>query len=159
MLDEAALLAECQSVLTRRSGPGGQHRNKVETAVVLTHRPTGIVAEASERRSQEANRQQALLRLRRRLAVECRTPAAEPSELWLSRLHGGRLTVSLQHVDYPALLAEALNHLATCNFDVSQAAQRLRLNATQLVNLLKKHPPAFVLLNEQRAQIGLRPLK
>ncbi|MCY2992774.1 MAG: peptide chain release factor-like protein [Planctomycetota bacterium] len=43
------LLRECQIVRTRRSGPGGQHRNKVETAVVITHLPSGVKGEASER--------------------------------------------------------------------------------------------------------------
>ena len=45
--DLERLLADCDVRFTRRSGPGGQNRNKVETAVVLTHRPTGLVAEAT----------------------------------------------------------------------------------------------------------------
>ena len=45
------LLADCEERRLRRGGPGGQHRNKVETAVELTHRPTSVAAEANERRS------------------------------------------------------------------------------------------------------------
>ena len=48
-LDPERLLAACDATRTRRSGPGGQNRNKVETAVILRHRPTGIQAEANER--------------------------------------------------------------------------------------------------------------
>ena len=44
------LLAECEINRTRGSGPGGQHRNKVETAIVVVHLPTGLRGEASERR-------------------------------------------------------------------------------------------------------------
>ncbi|HYW80276.1 MAG TPA: peptide chain release factor-like protein, partial [Thermoguttaceae bacterium] len=67
-----ALFEQCDMRRLRRSGPGGQHRNKVETAVVLTHRPTGISAEANERRSQAQNRNVAIARLRMNLALGIR---------------------------------------------------------------------------------------
>ena len=49
------------------SGPGGQHRNKVETGVRLHHRPSGLTVTAVERRSQHANREAAFERLAERL--------------------------------------------------------------------------------------------
>ena len=51
----------------KSSGPGGQRKNKRETAIRLTHLPTGIVVIATESRSQAANRQVAFDRLRKRL--------------------------------------------------------------------------------------------
>ncbi len=47
----------------KASGPGGQHRNKTETGVRLTHLPTGLTVTATERRSRERNRAMALKRL------------------------------------------------------------------------------------------------
>lgn len=73
-LDDEALLAECEQEVFIASGPGGQHRNKSETAVRLRHGPTGLVASATERRSQAQNKTVALERLREKLAKRATAP-------------------------------------------------------------------------------------
>ncbi|MGI5864948.1 MAG: peptide chain release factor-like protein [Myxococcales bacterium] len=73
-LDDEALLAECEQEVFIASGPGGQHRNKSETAVRLRHLPTGLVASATERRSQQQNKATALERLRAKLEKRAKAP-------------------------------------------------------------------------------------
>lgn len=161
------LLADCESRRQRRSGPGGQHRNKVETAVVLTHRPSGVQGEASERRSQEENRKQALFRLRVNLALEVRTPPAGdlteddalPPEVWRARVRGGRLAISGLHEDFPAILATALDFLAAADWQPKPAADRLGVTASQLIKLLKVEGRALALANHRRAERSLHLLK
>src|SRR6185437_7214131 len=65
--DRASLECDSDIDFFIASGPGGQNRNKVETGVRLTHRPSGIVVTATERRSQLQNREAAFERLAARL--------------------------------------------------------------------------------------------
>jgi hypothetical protein len=156
------LLADCQIQRTRRSGPGGQHRNKVETAVVITHKPTGIDAEAGERRSQDKNRTVAIFRLRLQLAVEVRSHCEAthaPSPLWRSRCRGGKIAVNAQHDDFPAILAEGLDAVAACNNDLKLAAASLGCTPSQLTKLLQQEPRAIAAVNSAREKAGLHKLK
>ena len=156
------LLRECDVSRTRRGGPGGQHRNKVETAVVLRHRPTGATGQASERRSQDLNRQAAVQRLRVQLALDVRREVVAhelPSTLWQSRARGRKLTVSSEHADFPALLAEALDRLAATEWDAAKTAEALGITATQLVKFLQQESRAIEQLNEARHTRGLHGLR
>ncbi len=164
----AQLLPIVEFRTTRGSGPGGQHRNKTDTMVHATHRPTGIAAKAGERRSLEENRAIALRRLRLELALHHREPAGarlvppgiySPSKLWRSRARGGRVFVSARHPDLPALLAEALDVLAHFGDDVPKAARALGVSASQLVRLLAREPAALAQINQRRKEAGKPALR
>lgn len=156
------LLKRCEIKRLRRGGPGGQHRNKVETAVIVHDPVTGQSGEGNERRSQEANRQVAIFRLRINLAIHAIREidlSTTPSELWRSRVRNGKVSVNPTHDDFPALLAEAVTVLHAEGWDASSAASRLGCSTNQLVKLLKNESAAFTMLNRQRDQLGLKPLK
>jgi len=69
------LLSDTRVDFFKSSGPGGQRKNKVETAVRLVHRPTGITVIARERRSRARNLQLALERLALRLEAAAHRPS------------------------------------------------------------------------------------
>ncbi len=62
------LLRECEVETFRSSGPGGQHVNKTESAVRLTHAPSGVVVTSRQERSQHRNKTLCLQRLRKKIA-------------------------------------------------------------------------------------------
>ena len=80
LLSDEALLGQCDVQAHRASGPGGQHRNKAETAVRLVHLPSGTSAEGKDERSRSQNLRIALARLREKLARRAyRPPPRRPT--------------------------------------------------------------------------------
>ncbi len=74
------LLRECEVETFRSGGPGGQHANKVETGVRLTHLPSGLVVTCREERSQYRNKTNCLRRLRDEVArLNYRPPKRVPT--------------------------------------------------------------------------------
>jgi protein subunit release factor A len=67
-VDRASLEREVVAETFRASGPGGQHVNKTESALRLTHLPSGVVVVSQDSPSQHRNRETAFARLAERLA-------------------------------------------------------------------------------------------
>jgi protein subunit release factor B len=79
-LSDDELLAQCEVQAHRAGGPGGQHRNKAETAIRLVHGPSGVSAEGKDERSRAQNLGAALARLREKLQRRAyRPPPRRPT--------------------------------------------------------------------------------
>jgi hypothetical protein len=157
------IVGQCQEHRYRASGPGGQHRNKTESAIRLIHQPTGITVTATERRSQHENRAKAVERLREAIAIGVRCPLDMAdfrlSEVLVNTTCAGRIVIGRSDPRCLVLLAWVLDAIEAAGGKVADAAKPFNLTTSQLVSLLKDEPKRLVAANTIRAKTGLEPLR
>ncbi|GAV79098.1 RF-1 domain-containing protein [Cephalotus follicularis] len=170
-MGDEELMRQCEMDTFKASGPGGQHRNKRESAVRLKHLPTGIIAQAVEDRSQHMNRASALLRLRTLLALRVRNSVdlesySPPKELLQilppkSTLRGSDCgpQIGPNNSKFVLGMQALLDLIFAVEGSVSQAAKLLGLSTGALSRLLLSHDSLRMAVNDLRASKGMKPLK
>lgn len=163
-LDDRQLLEQADVDTYRASGPGGQKRNKTDSAVRLRHRPTQLMVIAAESRSQHENKAKALKRLRHAIALNLRATIDlenyRPGPILASCLaDGDKLHVGRRDSRYNHVVAEILDLIDACAGRASQAASMLGVTTAQLTGFLRDDPKLWARVNQMRAAVGTKPLR
>lgn len=165
------LMSQCEMGTFKTSGPGGQHRNKRESAVRLKHLPTGITAQASEDRSQHMNRASALSRLRTLIALRVRNPVdlegySPPRELLqiLPKSSSIRTSdignqIGPNNPKFVFGMQALLDLLYAVDGSVSEASKFLGLSTGALSRLILSDDSLRLAVNELRASKDMKPLR
>ena len=150
-LEDDRLLQACRTDTFRGSGRGGQKRNTTESAVRLTHEPTGVSVTCDDTRSQRKNRERAVRQMRRELAYQIR---CDPPATWPFDQPPGKRTA-----DYAAWLARLLDVLEAYDYRVADAAAFCGTSTGQLVKHLADDQRLWQEVNRQRQTRGMKTLR
>ena len=166
LASDDALIAQCEVDRYRASGPGGQHRNKTESAVRLRHKLSGVSAIGEDSRSQAENKMHAVRRLRAAIALAVREPVRldeyAPSPRLAALVAGGTAPLGARTRltgEYWAAMAELLDLLVAGQLEIGATAQRLGITTGALSKLLLHDDQVGRTVNDLRRSRQMRPLR
>lgn len=162
LASDDALIAQCEVDRYRASGPGGQHRNKTESAVRLRHKLTGVSAIGEDSRSQAENKLHAVRRLRAALALEVREPALGVSRRLAALVAGGTAPLGAKTRltgEYWAAIGELLDLIVANGLEIGTTAQQLGITTGALSKLILHDDQVARAVNDLRRAKGMRPLR
>ncbi|MBL9018598.1 MAG: peptide chain release factor-like protein [Myxococcales bacterium] len=166
LASDDALIAQCEVDRYRASGPGGQHRNKTESAVRLRHKLTGVSAIGEDSRSQSENKLHAVRRLRAAIALDVREPVRldgwTPSPRLAAFVAAGTAPLGAKTRltgEYWASIAELLDVLVAGGLEIAATAQRLGVTTGALSKLLLHDEQVGRAVNDLRRAKQMRPLR
>ena len=146
--EDAVLLRDCEFIMQKGTGKGGQKINKTSSAVRLRHRPTGIAVAANEERSQAKNRHIALRKLRYEIALHVH---AFPSGMEFALLPSPS---PANHALLILWTAALFDRLAATGFDPVQTAALCGASVSQLERAMRKYPQVWRAFSESRQKNG-----
>src|SRR5262249_29202720 len=157
LASDDALIGQCEVDRYRASGPGGQHRNKTESAVRLRHKLSGVTAIGEDSRSQAENKVHAVRRLRSAIALDVREPVRldgyVPSRRLAGLVAGGTAPLGARTRltgEYWASIAELLDVLVAGDVEIGATAQRLGVTTGALSKLLLHDEQVGRVVNDLR---------
>jgi hypothetical protein len=166
LASDDGLIAQCEVDRYRASGPGGQHRNKTESAIRLRHKLSGTAAIGEDSRSQAENKIHAVRRLRSAIALQLREPVRldgyAPSPRLAAMIAGGTAPLGTKTRltgEYWAAIAELLDVLVAGDLEIGATAQRLGITTGALSKLLLHDDQVARTVNDLRRARGMRPLR
>ena len=143
--EDDALFRECEFIMQKGTGNGGQKINKTSSAVRLRHRTTGIAVSANEERSQSRNRHIALRKLRYEIALHVRADIVpgEPFEVLPAPSPSNHARLILW-------TAALFDRLAASDFDLAKTAALCGVSASQLERSMRKNPQVWRVYSESK---------
>ncbi len=152
-LSDEQLLAACRSEKFRAQGPGGQHTNRTDSAVRITHVESGLQAQCQDHREQARNHKEALRRLRLRLALTIRGPTQ--TTLLAPYKQGTRIIIGANNNNFPQVVGIIFDALVEEKGSLRSVADRLLVSTSQLTKLLTSDKEVHAAANTIRQAHGL----
>lgn len=166
LLSDEALVSQCEVDRYRASGPGGQHRNKTESAVRLRHKGLGVQAIGEDSRSQSENKHHAVRRLRQVIALDVREPVAidgfTPTPRLAAMVAGGTGPLGAKTRvtgGYWAAIGDLLDLLVGNHLEIGTSAQLLGISTGALSKLILHDEAVARAVNDLRRAAQMRPLR